>query len=65
MESSDTVRKVIEEDGRLLVSFLRHAAYYSVPLENAALCAKIREALKNGRQICFTHDRHCVISSIQ
>jgi hypothetical protein len=64
MESSDTIRKVIEEDGRLLVSFLRHAAYYSVPLTDTALCAKVREALKSGRQIHFTHDRHCVISSI-
>ena len=64
MESSDTVRKVIEEDGRILVSFSRHAAYYSVPLAEAALCAKIREALKNGKEIHFTHDRHCVISSI-
>ena len=64
MESSDTVRKVMEEDGRLLVSFLRHAAYYSVPLTDTALCAKIREAMKNGKEIGFTHDRHCVISSI-
>lgn len=65
MESSDTVRKVTEEDGRLLVSFLQHAPYYSVPLTDAALCAKIREALKDGQEIHFTHDRNCVISSIR
>jgi hypothetical protein len=65
MESSDTVRQAIEEHGRLLVCFSRHAAYYSAPLADSALCAKIRAALKNGKQIYFTHDRHCAISSIR
>jgi hypothetical protein len=65
MESSDTVRKVLEKDGKLLVSFSRHAVYYHVPLADATLCAKIREALKNGKEIHFAHDRHCVISSIR
>jgi hypothetical protein len=65
METSDIVRGVLEEDGRLLVSFRKHAAYYHVPLDDADLCAKIREALKSGRQIHFTHDRDCAISSIR
>jgi hypothetical protein len=65
MESSDTVRRVLEKDGELLVSFSRHAAYYRVPLKDAALCAQILEALKNGREIHFTQDRHCAISSVR
>jgi hypothetical protein len=65
MESSDIVRGILEKDGKLLVSFRTHAAYYQVPLDDADLCAKIREALESGRQIHFIHDRHCAISGIR
>jgi len=65
MESSDTVRRAFEEDGKLFVSFRRHAAYYHVPLQQAALCAKIREALDEEEEIFFTHDSALKISSIR
>jgi hypothetical protein len=65
MESSDIVRKVFENDGKLFVSFRRHAAYYHVPLRDAALCAKIREALDGEKEIFFTHDGDLKISSIR
>jgi hypothetical protein len=65
MESSDTVRSVFEKDGKLFVSFRRRAAYYHVPLRDAALCAKIREAFDGKKEIFFTHDGDLQISSIR
>jgi len=64
METRDTIRRLLEEDGKLLVSFRAHAGYYRVPLKDAALCAKIREAASNGKEISFTHDRDLTISRI-
>jgi hypothetical protein len=65
LEESDVVRHLIEEDGKLLIAFRAHAAYYSVPLSNTALCAAIREAKASGRVVLFTHDSSCKISKIR
>jgi hypothetical protein len=65
VDSSDIVRKVFEKDGKLFVSFRRHAAYYHVPLQDAALCANIREALDAEKEIFFSHDGDLKISSIR
>ncbi|HEV2522361.1 MAG TPA: hypothetical protein VGT24_08270 [Candidatus Acidoferrales bacterium] len=42
MESRDVVRRLIEKDGSLLVSFYGHDGYFQIPLEDSVLCAKIR-----------------------
>jgi hypothetical protein len=65
LEEHDVVRHLIEEDGKLLIAFRAHAAYYNVPLSNAALCAAIREAKTSGRVVFFTHDGSCTISKIR
>jgi len=65
IRSHDVPDHTMEREGKLYIAFERHAVYYSVPLSNTALCAAIRQALKDKREVVFMHDRHCRISSIE
>lgn len=62
MESRDIVRRLIEKDGSLLVAFHGHAGYFQIPLADAVLCAKIRDAL--GKEVFFAFDKDLKISSV-
>ena len=48
----------------LLVSFPTHDGYFRVPLGDTALCAQIREAYDNRKEISFTFDRGLKILSV-
>jgi hypothetical protein len=53
MESKGVVRRVIEKDGTLLVSFPRHDGYFRVP-DNVK--ERILKAHQDQEEISFTFD---------
>ena len=61
LESKDIVRKIIERDGRTLVSFQNHAAYYTLPAELRAVAAASQE---DGREVAFSFDKDLLIQSL-
>jgi hypothetical protein len=64
IEEHDVVYELLEREGKLLVAFRNHAAFYSIPLSNKRLCSAIREAKTSGHVVFFTHG-HCKISKIR
>lgn len=60
-ESKDIIRKIVERDGRILVSFRNHAAYYALPSE---LRARADEAKEQGREVVFSFDKDLLIQSL-
>ena len=60
-ESKDIVRKIVERDGRILVSFKNHAAYYTLPPEFRAIAASSQE---EGREVAFSFDKDLLIQSL-
>ncbi len=64
LEEQDVIKRLQEEDSKLLIAFRSHAAYYTVPLSNVKLCTAIREAHASGRAIFFTH-KECKILKIR
>lgn len=60
-ESKDIIRKIVERDGRTLVSFRNHAAYYTLPADLRDLAT---EAKEQGREVAFSFDTDLLISSL-
>lgn len=60
-EAKDIIRKIVERDGRTLVSFRNHAAYYALPSELRALAA---EAKEQGREVAFSFDKDLLITAL-
>lgn len=61
VESKDIIRKIVERDGRTLVSFRNHAAYYTLPAELRAIAAASQE---EGREVSFSFDKDLLIQSL-
>jgi hypothetical protein len=64
MESKDVVRRTIEEDGKLLVSFRTHDGYFRVPNSAKQLKQRILRAERDQEEISFTFDRDLNILKI-
>ena len=64
MESKDVVRRTIEEDGKLLVSFHRHDGYFRVPHSAKELKQRILQAERDREEISFSFDRDLNILKI-
>ena len=60
-EAKDIIRKIVERDGRTLVSFQNHAAYYTLPAELRAIATASQE---KGREVAFSFDKDLLISSL-
>lgn len=60
-ESKDIIRKIVERDGRTLVSFRNHAAYYTLPPEFRAIAASSQQ---EGREVSFSFDKDLLIQSL-
>ena len=60
-EAKDIIRKIVERDGRTLVSFQNHAAYYTLPAELRAIAAASRE---EGREVAFSFDKDLLITTL-
>ncbi len=60
-ETKDIIRKIAERDGRTLVSFRNHAAYYTLPAELRAIAAASQEA---GREVLFSFDGNLVLLTL-
>ncbi len=60
-ENKDIVRKIVEREGRVLVSFRNHAAYYTLPAEFRAIAASSQE---EGREVSFSFDKDLVLKSL-
>ncbi|MBL8714098.1 MAG: hypothetical protein JNM12_14480 [Alphaproteobacteria bacterium] len=61
VQSKDIVRKIVERDGRVLVSFQNHAAYYTLPAEFRAIAASSQQ---EGREVSFSFDKDLLIQSL-
>lgn len=59
--SKDIIRKIVERDGRTLVSFRNHAAYYTLPAELRSIAAASQE---EGREVSFSFDKDFLIQSL-
>ena len=64
MHSKGAVRRIIEEEGELLVSFPNHDGYFTLPPGDDALKAKAVESQEKGKEVVFTFDRDLRILSI-
>lgn len=60
-EAKDIIRKIVERDGRILVSFRNHAAYYTLPAELRSLANAAQE---QEREVAFSFDKDLLISSL-
>lgn len=60
-ENKDIVRKIVERDGRILVSFRNHAAYYTLPAELRTAAAASQE---EGREVAFSFDKDLQITAL-
>lgn len=66
LESKGVVRRIIEEDGVLLISFLKHPAYFRVPQSPNMLALKERifKAQQDKGEISFTFDKNLNILTV-
>ena len=64
MESRDIVRRTIQEDGELLVSFHTHDGYFRVPASAKELKQRILRAERDKEKISFSFDRDLNILKI-
>jgi hypothetical protein len=66
LRSKGVVRRTIEEDGALLVSFLNHDGYFRILdcRKKPALKERIVEAQRRNEEIVFTFDRDLNILAI-
>ena len=65
-QSTGVVRRIIERDGRFMVSFPNHSGYFKIA-EGAAqddLIARIRAAAEKGTTLDFTFDKEFNITDI-
>ena len=60
-EAKDIIRKIVERDGRTLVSFQNHAAYYTLPSELRGIAVASQE---EGREVAFSFDKELLIQSL-
>lgn len=60
-EAKDIIRKIVERDGRTLVSFRNHAAYYTLPAELRKIAAASQE---EGREVAFSFDKDMLITAL-
>ncbi len=60
-EAKDIVRKIVERDGRTLISFQNHAAYYTLPAELRAIAAASQE---QAREVAFSFDKDLRITAL-
>lgn len=60
-ESKGVVKKIVEREGRILVSFPNHAGYFKLPPDMLALAVESKE---KGRELQFTFDRELHITAI-
>ncbi len=60
-ESKGVVKKIVEKDGRVLVSFPNHAGYFKLPPDMLDLAVESRE---KGRELSFSFDRELNITKI-
>ena len=65
MESKGVIRKIFEENGKLLVSFPTHDGYFQVPVTDTATCSKIKDAQAKKAEISFTFDKDLKILSVR
>ncbi|HEX2751563.1 MAG TPA: hypothetical protein VHP34_00345 [Alphaproteobacteria bacterium] len=58
-QSSGVIRKIVERDGRFMVSFPNHSGYFKVAdgKQQDALIARIRAAAESGVTLDFTFDK--------
>ncbi len=61
MESRDIVRRTIEEDGKLLVSFHKHDGYFRA---SGSIKERILKAERDKEEISFSFDRELNILKI-
>jgi hypothetical protein len=66
LESKGVVRRIIEKDGTLLVSFPKHAGYFRVPdfAGTPEMKERILKAQRDREEISFTFDRNLNILQI-
>lgn len=64
--SQGVVRRIVERDGRFMVSFPNHAGYFTVAagVAHDALVARIRAAADRGATLDFTFDKDLNITDI-
>ncbi len=60
-EEKDIIRKIVERDGRILVSFQNHAAYYTLPAGLRAIAAASQD---EGREVSFSFDKDFQITAL-
>lgn len=65
-QSTGVVRRIIERDGRFMVSFPNHAGYFKIASgeNHEALIARIRAAADSGATLDFTFDKDFNITHI-
>jgi hypothetical protein len=63
MTAKGTVRRIVEEDGQVLLSFFEHDGYFT--LADTVLREKIAAAQTARREIRFTHDRDLAILALE
>lgn len=56
LEAKGVLRNLFEEDGLLLASLPQYAGIFSLSLKNKALCAAIRDAYAQKREVKLTCD---------
>lgn len=65
-QSTGVIRKIIERDGRFMVSFPNHSGYFKIAAgdRHEALIARIRAAAESGATLDFTFDKDFNITDI-
>ncbi|MDI1226211.1 MAG: hypothetical protein PSY14_00805 [bacterium] len=64
VEAKDIVRKIVERDGRTLVSFRNHAAYYTLPEGKTEMRAIAAASQEEGREVSFSFDGNLVLLTL-
>ncbi|HEY3738794.1 MAG TPA: hypothetical protein VGL53_03070 [Bryobacteraceae bacterium] len=64
MKSMSRIKDIQEEDGRLVVAFLKHAGIFHALLTDQEVCRKVREADQKNEEISFSYDAKLRILSV-
>jgi len=66
LQSKGTIRKIVEEGDKFLVSFPQHSGYFKVPDNEMSdfLRGMLKAAHENGEEVSFMYDADLNITEI-